>query len=138
MMMVPAVRDHRSIPFFEGAANGNLMIKRCSCSSYLGPERIDCSCETPDLEWVEATGTATLVSWIISHAWPVPEDEKAATMTVGLVELTEGPWMYAALLDIPREDLHQGLSLVVDFIHPSDGETIPAFRADVHEVTLPA
>jgi hypothetical protein len=133
MTVIPAVRDDRSAPFFDGAANGRLMIKRCLCGNLLGPERVDCRCGNATLEWIEAAGTATLVSWIISHSWPVPRDGEATTIAVGLVELAEGPWMFATLLNASQEDLHEGIQLQVDFIRPSDGEAIPAFRVGSHE-----
>jgi uncharacterized protein len=127
MNETPATRDARSAPFFDGASNGQLMIQRCECGSYLGPDRRDCCCGNPALQWVRASGTATLVSWVVVHARPTA-DEQGGWTTVGLVELTEGPWMYARLLDSSASNLRADAPLIVDFIRPGAGESIPAFR----------
>jgi uncharacterized protein len=76
-----------------------------------------------------ASGTAILVSWVVVHARAIA-DEQGATTTVGLVELTEGPWMYARLLDTTASNLRADAPLSVDFIRPGAGESIPAFRLD--------
>jgi uncharacterized protein len=129
MNETPAIRDARSAPFFDGAAKGQLMIQRCDCGRYLGPDRRECGCENPTLQWVRASGTATLVSWVVVHA-RATADEQGARTTVGLVELTEGPWMYARLLDTTASNLRADAPLAVDFIRPGAGESIPAFRLD--------
>jgi uncharacterized protein len=124
-----ARRDDRSAPFFDGAADGRLMIQRCRCGTYLGPERRSCpACADPSLEWVKASGSARLVSWIVTHARSEDPARGAATRVIGLVELEEGPWMYAALLDTDPESLREDVALRVDFPQPVGGETIPAFR----------
>lgn len=128
MATIPAMRDDRSAPFFDGAADRRLMIKHCSCGNYAGPERTDCSaCGDPTFEWVAASGRATLVSWVVTHAKPTPTGP-GETSTIGLVELEEGPWMYGLLLGTEGTSLTVGTPLVVDFVRPGDGETIPAFR----------
>jgi hypothetical protein len=77
---------------------------------------------------VVAAGTATLVSWVVTHSRSAPRNEDANTATIGLVELTEGPWMYGRLLDITTTALHEGTSLLVDFVRPGGGEPVPVFR----------
>ena len=128
MATIPATRDEGSAPFFDGAAEGRLLVKQCSCGAFAGPERIMCGeCGNQALEWVDASGNATLVSWIVTHAKAAP-DQAGDTNVVGLVELEEGPWMYATLLDTDEVELGEGTPLVVDFIRPGGGEAIPAFR----------
>jgi uncharacterized OB-fold protein len=46
---------------------------------------------------------------------------------VGLVELEEGPWLHARLVDVDTATLSVGDALVVGF-EPAGEETVPIFR----------
>ena len=67
-----------------------------------------------------ASGEAVLVSWAMAHS------RTGRTAPLALVELAEGPWMYARLDGVagPRE----GLPLYASFVHPDDGESYPVFK----------
>jgi uncharacterized OB-fold protein len=123
-------RDDRSAPFFNAAADGQLLIKRCTgCGHFLPLARIRCSiCQSAALEWAPASGVARLVSWVVVHGRPASPDDEPERSWVGLVELEEGPWMYAALIDVDEADLAAGTGLSVDFVTPPDSEPIPVFR----------
>ena len=88
MSAVPARRDEQSAPFFEGTAAGRLVIKRCTCGLYATPDRLDCArCGNPGFEWVDADGSAMLVSWIVIHDKPEVPGGPTFGRVVGLVEL---------------------------------------------------
>lgn len=125
-----AVRDERSAEFFDAAARDILLIRRCdACSHFLVPEARTCSaCSSGDLSWYEATGTGELVSWSVIHHPPHPAFADQVPLTVGIVELTEGPWLHARVL-ANHADLRASLSLTVAFLHPEQGESIPVFVA---------
>jgi uncharacterized OB-fold protein len=123
-------RDDRSAPFFDAAANGQLLIKRCKgCGHFLPLARIRCSvCQRAALEWVPASGAANLVSWVVVHGRPASPDAEPERSWVGLVELEEGPWMHAALVDVDEAELAAGVGLSVDFVTPPGSEPLPVFR----------
>jgi uncharacterized OB-fold protein len=123
-------RDDRSAPFFDAAANGQLLIKRCTgCGHNLTPARVRCSvCQSGALEWVPASGSGSLVSWIVVHSRPASPGAEPERSWVGLVELEEGPWMHAALVDVDEAELAAGVALSVDFMTPPDSEPLPVFR----------
>jgi uncharacterized OB-fold protein len=132
-MSAAAIRDERSAEFFDALAAGRLLIRRCVPDGHLSsPDVTFCAeCGTPGLEWVEAAGDGKVVSWTAIHGRP---DETGATVVnvfVGLVELTEGPWLMARLLvddeDVDDEDdLHIGARVVLSIL-ATDGEPIYAF-----------
>ncbi len=134
MNLTPVRRDDFSAPFFDAAARGKLVIRRCVNGHFIAPylgatagSAARCpDCQTEEIEWYEATGAATLVSWIVTH---LKEDQGGGLKYSGLVEVEEGPWMYA-LLDLPADPvLSVGLPLTVGFVATDDGgETIPVFR----------
>lgn len=115
-------RDGRTDPFFDGAAEGRLMTRRCeACGRWFAPDATGCpGCGDDDLAWAEASGEAVLVSWAVAHS------RTGTTAPLALVELAEGPWMYGRLAGVaePRE----GLPLHVRFVHPEDGESYPVFE----------
>ncbi len=131
MNLMTVQRDADSAEFFDGTANGKLLIRRCPQGHFLPPmQGIFCAptvrcdvCASPDIVWHEALGDATLVSWV------VPYDRSGKPLNIaGIVELTEGPWMNA-LIDAPVDaPLYIGHPLRVGFVRTEDSECIPAFR----------
>ncbi|HXY91584.1 MAG TPA: OB-fold domain-containing protein [Acidimicrobiia bacterium] len=121
--MADVARDEESTEFFDGTARGELMVKQCSaCGHHLRPDSISCSkCYGNELLWTRASGRGTLVSWIVVHG---AEQEPPV---VGLVELDEGPWLHARLVDVDTATLAVGDAFVVDF-EPAGEERIPIFR----------
>jgi hypothetical protein len=123
-------RDEASAPFFDAAATGTLLVKACpACSQAALWDRARCPrCASGDLEWRRASGAGTLVSWNVEHAKPAAPGEAGQTAIFGLVELEEGGWAQARLVDVGVAELHEGLALRVAFLRPGDGELIPVFR----------
>jgi uncharacterized OB-fold protein len=124
------VRDDASAAFFDAAASGTLAVRQCANGHFLPPTQgfggpaIRCQvCQSPDITWQPASGSATLVSWVIPYS-----RTGEATNVAGLVELAEGPWMNALIDVAPDAELHAGQALTVYFLPTEGGETVPAFR----------
>ncbi|HEX6469217.1 MAG TPA: OB-fold domain-containing protein [Streptosporangiaceae bacterium] len=141
-------RDGRTDPFFDGAAAGRLMIKRCAaCARWYTPDASECPRCGAEPGWAEASGRATLVSWAFAHARPGQRgsgqggsdqggtgqgdaDGSAPPPAVlALVELAEGPWLHSRLDGVARAALREGLPLRAHFVHPDEGESYAVFRA---------
>jgi uncharacterized OB-fold protein len=123
-------RDGLTDPFFDGASADRLVIKRCEfCHRWFAPDASGCpDCGGEDLAWAQAGGTATLVTWAVSH--PRPQDDGSVPLpaVLALVELTEGPWLYARLDGLDPGMLTEGLPLTAAFEHPEEGEAYLVFR----------
>ena len=123
-------RDDASAPFFDAAADGGLLIRRCPvCGTAYSPYQRRCA-DSDDLEWVSASGRAVLVTWATEHAPPldpVLAGVDGTTSTFGLVELDEGPWLQVPLIDVEIESLAEGVAMQVQFVRPDGGEAVPAF-----------
>ncbi|MGX9672878.1 Zn-ribbon domain-containing OB-fold protein [Mycobacterium sp. HM-7] len=64
------------------------------------------------------------MSWTVVHRAPNRAYTDVVPYTVGIVELSEGPWVYARIvIDEPR----CGVALKAEFVHPEDGESYPIF-----------
>lgn len=116
-------RDGRTDPFFDGAARDVLVIRRCApCGRWYAPDTGGCpECGADEPAWAEADGTAVLVSWAVAHP------RRGEPAPLALVELAEGPWMYARLRGVAEP--RAGLPLRAVFVHPDEGESYPVFEA---------
>jgi uncharacterized OB-fold protein len=134
-------RDGRGDAFFDAAAAGRLVIKRCrDCAHWYAPEASECPGCGGELGWAAASGHATLVSWAISHGRPrqdgtvpgsaVPPPAVPPPAVLALVELSEGPWLHSRLTEVARADLREGLPLRAHFEHPDEGESYLVFRPE--------
>lgn len=75
---------------------GVLMIRRCTgCDRLFAPLTVDCSaCAASDLEWVPSAGVGVILSWRVVERGVTGA---AAPLTIAIVELEEGPWVYASI-----------------------------------------
>jgi uncharacterized OB-fold protein len=99
-------------PFWEAAAEGRLMIQHCpACGQHVFYPRAICPyCWSDQLDWVAASGEATLETWSTVMRPSHPAWESVAPYTVGIVRLAEGPTMLTHLLATPASlALHQAL-----------------------------
>ena len=123
-------RDDASAAFFDAAAEGRLLLRRCgACAHWIAPylrmgatiERCP-ACTSDAVEWAQAAGTATLVTWTVIH-----DRAGAVNHTVGVAELAEGPWL-TARMDADPAALAAGTALTVAFDRPGGGEPVPVLR----------
>ena len=115
-------------PYWEGCKAGELKLQRCNvcdkCQFY--PRNICCHCSATSLEWIKASGEATVASFTvvrrgISEAYPAP-------YIVALVDLAEGPRMMSNIIDAEPEQVSVGATLTVDFDAWSEDIDLPVFR----------
>ena len=123
-------RDDGSAPYFDAAAAGQLLVRRCrECGQWFAPQTRLCP-NGHELLWEVASGDAILVTWAVDHQPPLAPElaaQDTATSVFGLVELTEGPWLQVPLVGVNPEDLREGLALHVGFVRPGGGEALAAF-----------
>jgi uncharacterized OB-fold protein len=114
-----ARRDSQSAAWFDGLAAGYLLIKRCQrCSHFTRPDAGACpDCHSTDLEWTRAAGAGTVVCVIRDRATDEP-------VTLGLVELAEGPWLHVRLAGM---HLSAGTPVSLSVHHAEGSEPIPLF-----------
>lgn len=117
-------------PYWDGAAAGQLRIQRCAaCTRHFFYPRMVCPhCGSPTVEWVAASGRATLYSYVINHR-PVPGFEADAPYPIAVVELAEGPRMMTTLVDVEPTPEALQLDMPLEVTFQQRGETaLPVFR----------
>ena len=127
-MIVPEPSPETA-PFWAATADHRLLLHHCPlCGTWLHPQIALCPCGSQSLEWREASGHASLVSYTVVRRTPFPE-QVAVPYTLLLVRLREGPQLISALAG-DHHELHCGMPLVVVFDDITAGEnrwTLPRF-----------
>ncbi|MFI6310062.1 Zn-ribbon domain-containing OB-fold protein [Nocardia fusca] len=130
MNIQPVVRDAATSVFFDGTARGAFLLRRSrETGEVLAPSAVQDSVGNTDLEWVQASGCGRVVSWAFVPR-PVGGSDAPVEVTIGVVELDEGPWWWTQLVDIDRGTLAAGLR--VRAVFPKSGlaetdEYVPVF-----------
>jgi len=129
MALAPVVRDDFSAPFFDGTADGRLLLRYSpSSGEWSEPSARFCSVtQAADLEWRASSGRGELVSWTIKPG-RTKDDVTTPDVVIGIVELEEGPWLSLWLPEVEQSRLSVGAQVVVDFVQPEGSEHLPVAR----------
>jgi hypothetical protein len=120
---IPAPQVNPEIqPFFDAAAQGRLMIKRCAAcgQTHHYPRALCPFCASERTEWVPASGRGTIYSYSVMRRVPVP-------YAIAYVTLEEGVTMMTNIVDCDLDGLHIGQSVKVTFKPTDGGPPVPMF-----------
>ena len=129
MTMIPERRfaapmvDSANAPFWQAAAEGVLLIKRCNAcgEAHWYPRPFCPHCGSEHTDWVTASGSGTVYSFTVTRkAGPVP-------YVLAYVTLDEGVTMLTNLVDAEIEALHIGQRVNVVFRQAEGGGAVPVF-----------
>ncbi|MEV4329752.1 Zn-ribbon domain-containing OB-fold protein [Streptomyces sp. NPDC049597] len=122
--------DDFTRPFWEAAAAGTLLIRRCDdCGrAHHYPREFCPRCWSENVVWERASGRAVLHTWSVVHRNDLPPFGDRLPYTAAVVELAEGPRMMTEVVACAAADLAVGMRLVVAFRTGEDGVTVPVFR----------
>lgn len=118
--------------FWDGTKAGKLLLQRCGDTgqAYFPPRPFSPFTGTRDVEVFEASGRATLLSYVIHHR---PAPGFTPPYAIAVVKLEEGPQMMTNIIDCPQtpEALVLDMPLEVAFVPLDDAITLPLFRPAV-------
>jgi uncharacterized OB-fold protein len=124
--------DAETKPFWDAARAGRLLIRRCnSCGATTFYPRAFCpKCWSGDVDWIEASGRATLYTWSVVHVNDLPPFPERVPYVAAIVTLEEGPRMMTNVIGCEFDDLAAGMALRVTYRPISDEPpvTIPVFE----------
>jgi len=125
----PEIEPHAE-PFWRAAKERRLVLPRCvDCQELQFPPELSCvHCGSPNQEWVEASGRATLYTWTVCHPPLLPYFSERAPWAVAAVTLEEGVRMVACVVGIAASDYVMEMPLVADFEDLDDERTLVVFR----------
>lgn len=125
------ILDGRSREVFAAAAEGRLLIQRCSaCDRHQFYPRAHCtSCFGTVLEWAESSGRGTLHTFSVVERTPNAEFAEDTPYALAIVDLEEGVRLTSRVVDVPLDELACDMPLRVVFRDVGDGLTMPFFTA---------
>jgi uncharacterized protein len=123
-------------PFFEGCNQERLMLQRCKsagCGKHIYFPRVCCPyCRGGDLEWVQASGAGTIVSFTIVHRPNHPSFFPEAPYYFIAVRLHEGPLMYSRLAERPDPAAQLiGTEVRATYVAHAETQKLPYFRRNI-------
>ena len=123
--------DLETQPFWDAAKEGRFLLKKCAdCGEYHFYPRPFCpKCWSENVEWVEASGRATVYTYSVIPTNDLPPFNERVPYVAAVVELEEGPRVMTNIEGTPHEDLRIGMPVTVDFRPLDDEITIAVFRA---------
>jgi uncharacterized OB-fold protein len=115
--------------YWQALADGRLVANSCrSCGGVDARPRGFCpNCWSFELDEVEFSGRATLYSFSIVHANPMPPFNDLVPYVAALVDLEEGPRIATRLVDLDPQDAAIGMRLVARFEAVDEAEGIVLF-----------
>lgn len=122
--------DEASLPFWEAAREGRLLVQRCSaCGRFQYPPDTICRrCQSSDLAFDEVSGRATVYSFAVyTRSFMRGYD---APYVLALVDLDDHPdvRLMTNIVETPIEDVAIGMAVEVTFERRGPW-VVPQFRA---------
>ena len=119
-----------SLPYWEGLRHRRLMLQRCArCGRVRHYPRPMCDgCHSLSVEWIEASGAASVHSWTVAHHAFHPAFRPELPYVLVTADLPEGVRLLARLRGAEADILSPGLPLRVGFEDAGDGLVLPVLR----------
>ena len=116
--------------YWAGCKRHELLIQRCAdCHAAQFYPRMLCThCSGNRLDWVRASGRATLASYTIVHRAVSQAYAGEVPYVVALVRLEEGPTMMSNVVGSSAANLKIGMPLEVVFDDWTEDVTVPKFQ----------
>lgn len=119
-------------PFWAAAHAGRFVLQKCQrCATFnFHPKPWCVECGSRDLAWTDAQPHGTVYAHTISRsvAMNLPGWVAELPLLMALVDLDDGPRMYAQIVACAPEQLHIGMRVQVLCEPISDEAGIPKFR----------
>lgn len=119
-----------SRPFWEGARQHKLLLKKCArCGHIDHPPYLFCTeCMAEEHEWIEASGKGTLYSYAVNTfgvPFPFWDD---MPYVLAIIDLDEGPRVISNIVECDLERLENQMKLEVVFDDVSPEVTLPKWK----------
>lgn len=116
--------------YWQGCKDHKLLIQSCgNCGTFQFYPRCICTnCISDNLNWVTASGRATIISYTIMHRSVSKAYCVDGPQVLAIVRLEEGPQMMSHVVECDEEKLSIGMAVEVAFEDWTDDITMPVFR----------
>lgn len=116
-----------SAPYWAAATEGRLLLQKCTaCGRLQHYPRPHCTaCLGVSLEWVTASGDATVYSYTVVRRAASKAFEGQVPYVLAIIELAEGPHMTGNVTEVDPDAVRVGMPVRVAFVPSGDGMLIP-------------
>ena len=116
--------------YWQGCRDNQLLIQSCSDCGHVQfyPRSVCTKCMSQNLDWIEASGQATVISYTVMHRSVSKAYCVDGPQVLALVRLEEGPQMMSHVIDCDEDNLSIGLAVEVTFQEWSQDIVMPVFR----------
>jgi uncharacterized OB-fold protein len=118
-------------PYWEGCKNHELVLPRSKETGkfFFYPRAMSPGDDmSEDIEWVKASGKATVWTYSIHHMGPSKAYKGDPPYVVALVEMEEGVKMMTNIVDVDPHAVHIGMEVEVVYDDITDEVTLPKFK----------
>ena len=119
-----------TVPFWEGARQGKIMIQRGKKTGKLimYPKKYSPHDYTEEIEWIEASGKGKIYTFSTVYHNATQEFKEDMPFVMAVVELKEGVRMCTNIVDTPLEKIACDAPVEVVFTPVTDEVTLVKFR----------
>lgn len=128
---VAPVANFETQAFWDGCARELLLLQKCAgCGAFRHPPAPICpECLSPQHNWVEVSGRATVYTFVVVRETRARGWEQMVPYVSAVVTLEEGPRMITNIVDIAPEEVTIDMPVQVTFAEAEGGEMkLPLFR----------
>ncbi len=120
--ITPPAINPETKPFWDAAAKGHLLIKKCLACGELHyyPRSICPFCHSDRTEWQTASGKGTVYSFSVMVRAPEP-------YALAYVQLEEGPRIMTNIVDCKFDDVAIGKAVKLTWKPSEGGPAVPMF-----------
>lgn len=114
-------------PYWDGLNEGKLMLQRCAeCGKVRHYPRPVCdSCWSMKVEWVQASGLATIHSWTVCHHPFLPGFKQDLPYILVTVDMEEDVRLNAQARGLNLGAVHIGMPVRIGFEQVTEALTLP-------------
>ena len=118
-----------SLPYWNAARERRLLIRHCrACGAkHFMPRHLCPACWSSDLEWLDSPGDGIVQSFSIIHRAPTPVFTANGPYVIALIDLDEGPRMFANVIGPDAREVEIGDRVKVTFEDRCEGFLMPQF-----------
>lgn len=118
-----------SRPYWEAARQHRLVIRQCKAcgASHFMPRLLCPTCWSDQLEWVDSQGRGTVHTFSVVHRAPTPDFGAHVPYVIAMIDLDEGPRMFANIVGDDALQVAIGERVRVTFEERGEGNWLPQF-----------
>ena len=119
-----------SEPYWSALRDDRVLLQKCqACGSWNFYPRSHCShCLSPELEWLEVSGTGTLYTYTIAHQPTAPHFADEVPQILCMVTLDEGVRLTSTLVNVEPNQIRVNMPLKPYFDHINESTTLLRFE----------